>query len=91
MVAMTPVLLHRDQPGFGRPGQMPSRGLRRYAGSRGQFPGRQRTTIHQRIEHVRPAGIADQRPDLRQSGLPEHGRGPNAGAILESSVPESHG
>ena len=61
---------------------MAARGLRRDAGRTGQFARGERTAIHQHIEHVGPARIADQRTDLRQPGLIERGRHPNSDAIL---------
>src|SRR5665213_1443519 len=51
---------------------MPACRLRRDAGRGREFSGRQRPAVHQRIQHVGPAGIADQRADLREPALIEH-------------------
>lgn len=69
MVAMASLRAHDDQAGVDQFRPVPACRLRRHAGGGRELSCRQRPAIHERVEHVGPAGIADQRADLREPAL----------------------
>jgi hypothetical protein len=76
VVAVTTLTRHGQQPRLGQPRQVSACGLRGNTGGSRELGGRQRTTIHQRREHIGAGGVADQSGGLGKGGAVAHRRPP---------------
>ena len=76
MIAMPALFLDLEYSGGRQAGQMPARGLRCNPGGPRQLRRRERTPVHQRMQHSSACRIADQRGNLRKSVIADHGEIP---------------
>ena len=72
MIAVPPLLLDGEQPRHGQARQVAAGRLRRDAGDAGELGGRQRASVHQRVQHAGARGISGERGDFRERGVAGH-------------------
>ena len=72
MIAVAPLLLDGEQPRHGQARQVAAGRLRRDAGDARELGGRERASVHQRMQHARARGVSGKRGDFRERGIAGH-------------------